>query len=343
MQTRTLGRTGLKVSELGLGGGGLGGIFGETTDEEAQCTIQAAADAGVTYIDVATAYGNGRAEANVGQALVGRRDAAILATKFLLRPDDLSDIPAAMERSLGESLARLRTDHIDVFQLHNMVSRETGGVTMVTVTGETRRSLSLNDVLGPGGVLEGFRRLKQSGAVRFVGVTGVGEAAAIREILQSGEIDTVQTYYNLLNRSAAIVPPAGTSLHDHGQIVPLAVSLGVGVIGIRNLAAGALTGAFDRNVDPNTLSGRDAERARNLDFLTEASGAPAAKLSQIATRFVLQEPGIATVVPGVKNMTELEDALAAVALPPLSVDAMVRLDALAAEDFGVREPTDVPQ
>lgn len=339
MQSRSLGRTGLQVSELGLGGGGLGGIFGEVSDEEAQRTVQAAVDAGITYIDVAPAYGGGRAEENVGQALAGRRDEAIIATKFLLRPDDLADIPAAMERSLGESLGHLHTDRVDVLQLHNMVSRETGGVTQVTVTGELRKSLSLGDVLGDNGVLEGFRRLKQSGVVRFVGVTGVGEAGAIREILQSGEVDTVQTYYNLLNRSAAIAPAAGTSLHDHGQIVPLAISLGMGVIGIRNLAAGALTGAFDRSVDPESLPGRDAERARRLDFLTRDGAA----LSQIATRFVMQQGDIATVVPGVKNMAELEDALAALALPPLGADDMARLDALATEDFGVREPVDIPQ
>jgi len=339
MQARTLGRTGLQISELGLGGGGLGGIFGETSDEEAQRTVQAALDAGVTYIDVAPAYGNGRAEENVGRALVGRRDEGSIATKFLLRPDDLADIPAAMERSVGESLARLRTDRIDVIQLHNMVSRETGGITQTTVTGEIRKSLSLGHVIGDNGVLEGFRRLKQLGMVRFVGVTGVGEPDAIQEILRTGEVDTVQTYYNLLNRSAAIAPPAGTSLHDHGQLVPLAVSLGIGVIGIRNLAAGALTGAFDRTVDPDTLPGRDADRARRLDFLTAGGAA----LSQIATRFVLQEPGIASVVPGVKNMAELEDALAAVALPPISDEDLARLAALAAEDFGVREPGDFAQ
>lgn len=339
MQYRILGRTGLRVSALGLGGGGLGHIFGHTTDAEAQATVHAALDAGINYFDVAPAYGGGRAEENLGRALDGHRHDAVIATKILLQPADLTDIPAAVERSVSKSLERLRTDRIDVFQLHNMVSREPGSVTQVTVTGEPRRSLGLDHVLGAHGVAEAFRRLKATEAIRFVGFTGVGEAAAIREVMRSGAFDTVQAYYHLLNRSAAQPLPPGSTLHDHGQIIPLAAELGLGVIGIRNLAAGALTGGFDRSVDPDSLHGRDARRAQCLDFLT----ADRTPLAQLAARFVIGNPQVATVIPGAKNRAELRGAVQGAALPPISDDHFARLDALAADDFGLPEPGDTPQ
>jgi len=334
MRYRAMGSTGLMVSEVGLGGGGLGHIFGESTDALVAEAIDYALSEGVNYIDVAPAYGDGRAEENLGKALEGRRDEVVVATKFLLTPEDLDDIPGAIERHVGESLARLRMDHVDLFQMHNMVSREHGAIKQTTVMGTKRESLGLASVLGSGGAVEGLQRVQASGAVRFIGFTGVGESGAVREIMQSGALDAVQVYYNLLNTSAATPRAEGSTLHDHGQLLPLAQELGMAAIAIRNLAAGALTPKVDRDVPPDSLVGRDLQRAERLAFLLQNG----ASISQLATRFVLQHPAVTTVVPGVKNRAEMEDALRAMELPAISEADLARVQQLADESFGVDEP-----
>ena len=326
MHYRRLGNTGVVVSELGLGGGGIGQVWGPTTDDDAVAAVDAALAAGVNFFDVAPRYGDGRAERVLARALQHRREQALVASKVYLGPETLDDIPGAIERGLAESLERLGSDRLDLFQLHNHVTAERGAM---------RQSVSVGDVLGAGGVVETLQRLKASGSVRFVGFTGLGDAEAVRTVIRDGGLDTVQAYYNLLNRSAVGPLPTGSGLHDHGQIIPLAAERGMGVIGIRNLAGGVLSDGLDRTVTADSLVARDARRAGRLGFLRD-TGAP---LSQLATRFALSHPQIATVVPGAKNTAEVEDCVAATALHPLDELALARLDAAARDDFGVAEPS----
>lgn len=328
MRYRRLGRTGLVVSEIGLGGGGVGHVWGETTDEEIAETIALAMREGINFYDVAPSYGNGAAERNLGRALLeapeGRGHHMLVATKVSLSEDDLADIPGAVERGIHESLERLRLERIDVFQLHNTITPERG---------HYRRSISVGDAML---AVETLHRLKQDELTRFVGITGMGVAGSVRQVVRSGNLDTVQCYYNLLNDSNARPLPAGSSLHDHGQLLPLAVELGIGVIGIRNLAAGALSGSVDREVAADSLVAMDHERARTLRFL-ERDGVP---LSRWSARYPLQQASISTVVPGVKNRAELEDQIAAIDLPEIGGSDIERLDGLRSEDFGVRQLDD---
>ena len=329
MRYRRLGRTGLVVSEVGLGGGGIGHVWGETTEEEVAETIALALREGINFFDVAPSYGMGRAEENLGRALTAAteyRDRVLVATKVSLSEDDLADMASVAERSLTRSLELLRRDSVDLFQLHNSIAGERG---------RFRRSVTPRDALGAGGALAALARLREMGLARFIGITGVGEAAAVRQVVREGAIDTVQVYYNLLNPSAARPLPAGSRLHDHGQLLDLAAELGIGVIGIRSHAGGALSGPIDREVAPDSLVAHDAQRSRRLDLLTED-----APLAQAATRYVLEQPAVASVIPGVKNRAELQDALAAIELPPLSEAQHARLERELANDFGVPEPTD---
>ncbi|MYE06378.1 MAG: aldo/keto reductase [Chloroflexi bacterium] len=328
MRYRKLGRTGLVVSEIGLGGGGIGHVWGETTDEEIAETIAFAMSEGINFYDVAPSYGNGAAERNLGRALLeapeGRGQQMLVATKVALSADDLADIPGAVERGIQESLERLRRERVDLFQLHNTITPDRG---------QYRRSISVDDAML---AVETLHRLKQDGLTRFVGITGMGEAGSVRGVLREGALDTVQCYYNLLNDSNARPLPEGTSLHDHGQLLPLAAELGIGVIGIRNLAAGALTATIDRDVPADSLVALDYQRAQSLRFL-ERDGVP---LSRWSARFPLQQDAISTVVPGVKNRAELEDQIAAVDLHDLSPEDMAALETLRADDFGLRQPDD---
>ena len=327
MRYRRLGRTGLVVSEIGLGGGGIGAVWGATTEDDIAATIALALREGVNFFDVAPGYGNGLAEENLGRALGDQRDRALVATKVSLADDELDDIAGAAERSLTASLERLHKDHVDLFQLHNNIAGERG---------HFRRSVSAADVLGPNGALAALERLRDMGLTRYIGITGLGEAAAVRQVMREGPIDTVQVYYNLLNPSAAGPLPEGSTLHDHGQLLELAQQLGIGVIAIRNLAAGALGGPIDRAVAADSLVARDSLRSARLAFLTEG-GAP---LSQVAARFVLEHSAVATVVPGAKNAAEMADAVASMELAPLSDAQREQLERELATDFGLPEPGD---
>ena len=328
MRYRKLGRTGLVVSEIGLGGGGIGHVWGETSDEAIAETISLAMSEGINFYDVAPSYGAGAAERNLGRALLEAPDGQgahmLVATKVSLSEADLADIPTAVERGIHESLERLRRERVDLFQLHNTITPERG---------QYRRSVSVADAML---AVETLHRLKQDGLTRFVGITGMGDAASVREVMRTGDLDTVQCYYCLLNDSNARRLPEGSSLHDHGQLLPLAAELGLGVIGIRNLAAGALSDSVDREVAVDSLVAHDHLRAQRLGFL-QAEGAP---LSQRAARFVLEQSAVSTVVPGVKNAAELADQIAAIDLPACSSAELDQLDRLRASDFGLRQPDD---
>lgn len=327
MHYRKLGRTGLLVSEIGLGGGGIGHVWGETSADDVAATIALALREGVNFFDVAPSYGSGRAEEHLGRALTNadRDDQQVLiATKVSLAEDELNDIAAVAERSLTASLERLRRDRVDLFQLHNSIAAERG---------RFRRSLTPRDAFA---ALEAIERLRGAGLTRFIGFTGLGEAPAVRQVISEGGVDTIQLYYNLLNPSSARPLPAGSTLHDHGQLFGLAQRLGVGVIGIRSHAAGALGGPIDRAVADDSLVARDARRSQRLAWLAE-DGAP---LSQIACRYVLEQSAVASVVPGVKNPSELADAIAAVDLPPLNAAQHSRLERELTQDFGLSEPED---
>ena len=325
MRYRKLGKTGLMVSEVGLGGGGIGEVWGETSGEEIAATIELALAEGVNFFDVAPSYGDGRAESNLGAALGDAARRVIIATKVYLEPEELDDIAGAAERSLQASLERLGREHVDVFQLHNPISQERGAI---------GRSVGVEDVLGGGGAIAALNGLREAGLTKLIGLTGVGEARVVRRVLEEGGLDTVQVYYNVLNPSAARPLPEGSSMHDHGQLLPLAEELGLGVIGIRNLAAGALADGIDRAVAKDSLVARDERRREALGALRDSGLA----LAQPATRFVLDHPGVSTVIPGAKNRGELGDALQAMELPALDAATHERLDALRAEDFGVAEP-----
>ena len=138
-------------------------------------------------------------------------------------------------------------------------------------------------------------------------------------------------YYNLLNFTAQEPPPAGVSIFDNGQIIPLAKSLNMGVIGIRSHAAGALSEEVDRPVPPGSLLAQDAASSKTLGFLLEG---PIRNLSQAAMVFSLMNQDIHTTVPGVKNLAEAKEIAGCVDLPPIPPEHLIRLRELYARGFG---------
>ena len=321
MEYTQLGRTGLTVSRAGFGGGGIGQVWGATTEAEAIDSVHRALDLGITFYDVAPSYGDGKAEEALGKALAGRTEPVVVATKVRLRADEMDDVAGAVQRSVDISLRRLRRDSVDVLHVHNRFTEQRG---------EAPDSLTAADVLGP--VLDAYRAVQQAGKTRFIGLSAMDHhVPTMHRILEANEYDTVLAYYNLLNRTAMEPPPSDFSQHDNGQIIPLARSLDMGVIGIRSHAAGALTDALDRPPRPgDTLMQKDLDSASKLGFLLDG---PIRTLSQAAMVFCLMNPDIHTTVPGVKNRAEAEETAACADLPPIPPERLERLRQLYENDF----------
>ena len=321
MEYAQLGRTGLTVSRAGFGGGGIGQVWGPTDEQEAIASVHRALELGITFFDVAPGYGDGKAEEALGKALEGRPEPVVVATKVRLLADEMDDVAGAVQRSVDISLRRLRRDSVDVLHVHNRFTERRG---------EVPNSLSADDVLGP--VLDAYRAVQRAGKTRFIGLSAMDHhLPTMRRILEANEYDTVLAYYNLLNRTAMELPPSGVELFDNGQIIPLARSLDMGVIGIRSHAAGALTDGLDRPPRPgDALMEKDLASAQKLGFLLDG---PIRTLSQAAMVFCLMNPDIHSTVPGVKNRAEAEETAACVDLPPIPPDHLARLQQLYENDF----------
>ena len=321
MEYSILGRTGLKVSRAGFGGGGIGQVWGATSEAEAIRSVHRALELGITFFDVAPAYGDGKAEEALGKALVGRTEDVIIATKVRLRAADMSDIAGAVRRSVENSLNRLRRDQVHVLHVHNRFTERRG---------EALDSITGDDVMGP--VLETYKQMQQDNKTRFIGLSAMDHhVPTMHRLINSGEFDTVLAYYNLLNITAQEPIPSGAEIFDNGQIIPMARSRGMGVIGIRSHAAGALTPALDRAPTPgDPLMEADLRKASMLDFLLDG---PIETLSQAAMVFSLMNRSIDSTVPGVKNETEAEEIARCIDLPPIPEAHLQRLRELYDRDF----------
>lgn len=331
MRYRTLGRTGLAVSEIGFGTGGVSRLMTEDDHEAQLRAVRGALNQGVTFFDTSAGYGGGRSEANLGRALRALGAEATVATKVRLGPEDLADPKGATVASVERSLERLGRESVDLVQIHNLIApgRE-WPIGLVLEPG---------DILGRGGALEGLRALRDRGQVRFFGLTGLGNPRAIREVAESGAFDTIQVYYNLLNPSAGHPVPPDFSALDYGLLLDRAAEQGMGVLIIRALALGALSDApnFLGFVDkpppilsPGSEYEKDVRRAARLRWLAEGE---AVSLAQAAVRFALMKAGVSTVLCGFSGEAQLDEILSASGAGGLPEGAMARLARIWNSDF----------
>ena len=321
MEYSILGRTGLRVSRAGFGGGGIGQVWGATTEAEAIRSVHRALELGITFFDVAPSYGDGKAEEALGKALEGRSEEVVVATKVRLRADEMDDVADAVRRSVERSLTRLRRDAVDVLHVHNRFTEQRG---------QAPDSITGGDVLGP--VLDAYKEMQQAGKTKFIGLSAMDHhVPTMHRLINSGEWDTVLAYYNLLNTTAQEPKPPGAEVFDNGQIIPMARGQGMGIIGIRSHAAGALTPTLDRPPNPgDALMAADLRKAAMLDFLLDG---PVETLSQAAMVFSLMNRDIDTTVPGVKNAAEAEETAHCADLPPIPEAHLQRLRELYERDF----------
>ena len=329
MEMRVFGRTGMRVSVLGFGCGAVGGLMVRGSAADQQRAIARALEVGINYFDTAVQYGMGASEANLGRALAALKPAnAIVGTKVRLPAADFGRIEAAVTESLDGSLGRLGLDHVDIFHLHNAITVGGGDDT-----------LSAAQVLGE--VVPAFEKLRAAGKTRFLGITAVGDTEALHQVIDAQAFDSAQVSYNMLNPSAAEPLPAGYPAQDYLRLFDHTVKAGVGVVGIRVLAGGALSGSAARHPiaspppEPigSALSyGTDLERARRLAPLV--SEGFAGSLPEAATRFAISHPAMGTILVGMATVEEFEAALAAVRKGPLPAAALQRLADLRAGFVG---------
>lgn len=329
MQYRTLGSTGLRISEIGFGCGNNAGLMVHAGHEEQLRAVRRALELGINYFDTAVAYGDGKSETSLGRVLGELGADVVLSTKVRLGHEAVADLKAATITSVQQSLKRLRRESVDLIQLHNRVVIQKGG---------RRLTLTAAEVLGTRGVLEGFKALKEQGKVRHFGFTGLGDPQALHEVIDSGEFHSVQAYYNVLNPSAGQPVPKDFSALDYGLLIDHAAGKRMGVAVIRVLAAGALTsdpsaggGSSPEPMSPGSDYSLDAERAKEIKSII---GAEAKSLTQVAIRFALMKPEVSTVLVGFSNPGHIEEAVACSAAGGLSEEALTRLKQLWDTDFG---------
>ncbi len=322
MQTRKLGRTGIEVSALGFGCGAVGGLMVRGSPADQERAVARALELGITYFDTAAMYGNGESERNLGRVLKSLKPELTLGTKVRVPAAERRRIGAAVTASLEASLQRLQREQVDLFQLHNHI-----------VLDGKESDLPPEIVLGE--VVPAFERLREQGKTRFYGITAVGDTAALHRVVNARAFDTAQISYNLLNPSAGTAVAAGYPAHDFGNLLTHTKAADMGVIAIRVLAAGALSGTEDRHplgspsVDP-IGSGRDygvdVERARRLEPLVRDGFADS--LVEAAIRFVIADDAVSTALVGYSTLEQLEAAAAAVNKGPLPSAALDRLRTL---------------
>jgi len=265
METRTLGRTHLKVSRLGFGGAPAG-LAGYLTDDDRDsdafragviAAIREAVRLGVNTFDTAPGYGQGRGERLFGEALEGVRDQVVLATKYGF---DRSQPAERYTEGLLESLRRLRTDRVDVLQFH----------------GGTFDDGLAEEVLASG-VLDWARRMQADGLTRFTGITAEGPSGGLERILHTGKVDVLEIAYNAIYQSCCDYQREPTG------IIPLAKSLGLGVTTMRPTTCLAL---------PRLLAAEFPE----ID---------ARRVVRLAINFVLSTPEVDCVLVGMRTDDEV--------------------------------------
>ena len=320
MQYRPLGNSGLRVSALGFGAGTFGGTgplfsaWGDTGEAEARRLLDIALDAGVNVVDTADVYSDGASERILGAALRGRRDRVVLSTKTALRtgegPNEVGASRHRLLRAVDASLRRLGTDYIDLLQLHAFDAHTPLEETLATLDG-----------------------LVRAGKLRYVGVSNFSgwqlmKALAVADRHGYARPVAHQAYYSLIGRDY------------EWELMPLGLDQGVGAVVWSPLGWGRLTGKLRRGQalpDGSRLRATEAfappvdgERLfRVIDALEAVPAETGRPVPQVALAWLLQRPGVSTVLVGARNADQLAQNLAAAewSLAPAQVD---RLDAASA-------------
>lgn len=325
MRYRSLGKTGLKVGEVGLGAWAFGGPFqidgkqcgfSGQDDAESIRVIHAAQDLGVNFIDTADVYGLGHSEQVIGEALQGRRDRWVLATKLGHTPLDTTRFKSAyqkqnMRECLEGSLRRLRTDHIDVYQWHGPADEE-----------YARESFQM------------MEQFKREGKVRFAGLSIYMRREVEGMLAQGWSLDTLQVEFNLrwtYTRDASVFDMIRRQGWGAIMKSPYHGSLLTG-----KHSAATRFPADDLRADPTSVAKHfsDPERfRRNLQFVEAVRflERPGRTLAQVALRYVLDEPAVSVIIPSSRTVEQLRQNASASDVAPITDEERQQLEPIQRE------------
>jgi aryl-alcohol dehydrogenase-like predicted oxidoreductase len=306
MRYRQLGKTDLLVSEVGFGTWGLGGdAYGAIEDVQSISCLHAALDRGINFFDTSDLYGSGHSEEVVGEAFHDRRDRALIATKGGLLPHTGFHMPVDfssgyIRKAFEASLRRLKTDYVDLYQLH---------------------SPEISHLTDHPDVLETLRALKSEGKARAIGLSARSPKDALAA-LALFPFDVVQVNFNLIDHRA----------HDDGLFAYVEAN-DVSIIARTPLCFGYLTGRLSGS--KTDFSGRDHRSNWPDDQLERWANAPGlfntllkhrvCTPAQFALLFCLSSAAVATTIPGMMQISEVDENVATVALPPLTVDELTEI------------------
>lgn len=322
METRDLGRTGMKISRIVFGCGAVGGVIFKTGMDQSVDAVRRGLAHGINWFDTAASYGDGQSEERLGQILRELQVTPRVSTKVALQPEEMVDIPGAIRRGLEASLGRLGQNRVDLFQLHNAITPDRG---------DRRNSVSIQDVLGTDGVAETMARLREEGLFDAAGFTGSGDTSCLIQTVDSGLFDTVQTHFSLNNPSAIRPVPAKFSPQNFDGYATRAASQGMGVLNIRVLGAGVLAGKQLRD-GPGIVPGADgAQENARAAKLKEAFGVDDQGLYRIALRFAVMQREISGVLIGFSTPDHVDKILTPLREGNLSSEELGTLDNLYAE------------
>lgn len=309
MKYRTLGRTGIKVSPYCLGAM-MFGALGNPDHEDSVRIIHKALDAGINFVDTADAYSRGESEEIVGKALKGRRDDVVLATKAHLPmgedPNQQGNSRRWLTRALDDSLRRLGTDHVDLFQIHRPAPD--------TDVEETLSALT---------------DMMRSGKVRAIGTSSfpasdIVEAQWVAERRGLERFRTEQPTYSILNRGV------------EREVLPVCERYGMGALVYSPLAGGLLTGRYRKGQRNDTHRAgfgfkhlSDERRLDAVEQLIPVAGEAGMSLTHLATAFAIAHPGVTSAIIGPRTMDHLDDLVAGADIG-LSDEILDRIDAVVA-------------
>jgi aryl-alcohol dehydrogenase-like predicted oxidoreductase len=301
MKYRRLGKTGLRVSVIGMGTWQYGGEWGKAfRQDEVDAILAKASDLGINLIDTAECYGDHLAEKLIGRAIKGERQRWIIATKFghrfneAFQRDNVFE-PAQVQAQLEQSLEALQTDYIDLYQFHS----------------------GTDEMFETPGLWEKLREWVARGTIRRLGISVSKKNASLRQVDRASDVgaETIQTVYNRIERNA------------EKNILPSCLRQNLGVLARVPLASGFLSGKYTKKTQfPSTDVRGVWQSEEERRFLAEQAeqvrrevpeGVP---MAQWALAWCLQHPAVSCVIPGCKNVEQVQSNAQAADLPSVATD-----------------------
>ena len=324
MKTRRLGKTELKVSEVVLGGGWVGGFFINSDFEIMEKAFKKSLDSGINMIDTAETYSCGKSEKNIGILLNKiKHNKIYVSSKAKLDHNNKETIISQLDRKLDQSLKRLDKSSIELYQLHNRIEII-----------EKSDTFTAKQILKKDGVLDSLEKLKSEGRIKNIGITAIGNINQIKTVLSSEGFDTAQVYYNLLNPSASFKNRNNWNDHDFSGLIDDCLKYDIGIICIRIFAAGILATDIRHGREiPITVGISEVEQERRVKKIINLTKDQIGTRAQIALRYGLSNKSISCIVVGFEKLDHLNEIIEAKNEGPLEEDFIEEINKLHSSNF----------